>query len=226
MRPVDEERKPFLLVGSALTSLFVVGVAALVVSLAISIRPTADERPSPAQAVIVPSVQAPPPDPAPARQEAAQVPAPPPSAETIKPPIPVVQEAPQQQAPRTVYVEQAPAPAPAAPPPAPAAPAPAPAPAAPPVVAPVVVPPPVILLPRPQWTPPKPAWTWPTRTAEPDKPDKPRTVAATVAERRRQAGTAYQDGAADPSPASGRRGAPAAPVAGQRSRRGSWRGSW
>ncbi|WNG88165.1 hypothetical protein C6A87_002585 [Mycobacterium sp. ITM-2016-00317] len=172
MRPVDEERKPFLLVGSALTSLFVVGVAALVVSLAISIRPTADERPSPAQAVIVPSVQAPAPDPASARQEAAEVPAPPPSAETIKPPIPVVQEAPQQ-APRTVYVEQVPAPAPAAPAPAPAPAAPAPAPAAPPVVAPVVLPPPVVVLPRPQWTPPKPAWTWPTRTAEPDKTDKP-----------------------------------------------------
>ncbi|QZT68991.1 hypothetical protein JN086_02830, partial [Mycolicibacterium austroafricanum] len=116
MRPVDEGRKPFLLVGSALTSLFVIGVAALVVSLAISIRPTADQRPSPAQSAIVPS-QVPAPAPAPARQEAADVPANPPSAETIKPPIPVVQEAPQQ-APRTVYVEQAPAPA--APAPAPA----------------------------------------------------------------------------------------------------------
>ncbi|UXA14094.1 hypothetical protein KXD97_10100 [Mycobacterium sp. SMC-8] len=172
MRPVDEQRKPFLLVGSAVTSLFVIGVAALVVSLAISIRPTADQRPSPAQAVIVPSPQVQAPEPAPARQEAANVPADPPSAETIKPPVPVVREAPQpQQAPRTVYVEQQ-APAPAAP--APAAPAPAPAPVAPPpVVAPVVVPPPVIVLPRPQWTPPKPAWTWPTRTAEPDKPDEP-----------------------------------------------------
>lgn len=174
MRPIDEGRKPFLLVGSALTSLFVIGVAALVVSLAISIRPTADQRPSPAQAVIVPSVQVPASEPAPARQEAADIPPDPPSAETIKPPIPVVQQAPQQ-APRTVYVEQAPAPAPEAPAPAPApaAPPPAPAPAAPPVVAPVVVPPPVVVLPRPQWTPPKPAWTWPTRTAEPDEPDEP-----------------------------------------------------
>jgi uncharacterized membrane protein YgcG len=174
MRPADEERKPFLLVGSALTSLFVVGVVALVISLAISIRPTADQRPSPAQSAIVPSSQAPAPAPAPAQQEAAIVPPAPPSAETIKPPVPVAREAPQQ-APRTVFVEQAPAPAPAAPAPAPAPAAPPPPPVAPPpVVAPVVVPPPVIVLPRPQWTPPKPAWTWPKpRPVEPDEQQSP-----------------------------------------------------
>lgn len=175
MRPVDEERKPFLLVGSALTSLFVVGVVALVISLAISIRPTADQRPSPAQAAIVPSSQAPTAEPAPARQEAAQIPPPPSTAETIKPPVPVVQQAPQQ-APRTVFVEQAPAPAPAAPAPAPApaAPAPAPAPvpvAPPPMVAPVVLPPPVVVLPRPQWNPPRPAWTWPNQRPDVDDDD-------------------------------------------------------
>ena len=47
--PADEGRKPFLLVGSALTSIFVVGVVALVISLAVSIRPTVDQRPSPGQ---------------------------------------------------------------------------------------------------------------------------------------------------------------------------------
>ncbi|HEX2284529.1 MAG TPA: hypothetical protein VHI10_06830, partial [Mycobacterium sp.] len=121
--PVDEERKPFLLVGSALTSVFVVGVVALVISLAVSIRPTADQRPSPGQSAIVPSAVAPAPPPVP---EAKPVQAPPPPpAETIKAPVPVVQQAPQAP-PRTVYVE---APAPAAPPPA--APPPAPAPAAP-----------------------------------------------------------------------------------------------
>ena len=172
MRPAAEDRKPFLLVGSALTSLFVVGVVALVISLAISIRPTADQRPSPAAGAIVPTSQAPAPAPAPAQQEAAVVPPAPPSAETIKPPVPVVQQAPQQ-APRTVYVEQAPAPAAPAPAPAPAAPAPAPAPVAPPpVVAPVVLPPPVILMPRPQWTPPRPIWR-PTQTREPDRPQNP-----------------------------------------------------
>lgn len=182
MRPAAEDRKPFLLVGSALTSLFVVGVVALVISLAISIRPTADQRPSPAQSAIVPSSQAPAPAPAPARQEAAVVPSDVPTAETIKPPVPVVQQAPQQ-APRTVYVEQAPAPAAPAPAPAPAAPAPAPAPAAPPPVVapvvPVVVPPPVVVLPRPQWTPPRPIWTWPNqkpqKPQEPDEPDEPQS---------------------------------------------------
>ncbi|TMS46709.1 hypothetical protein, partial [Mycobacterium sp. DBP42] len=121
--PLDEERKPFLLVGSALTSVFVVGVVALVISLAVSIRPTVDQRPSPAQGAVAPTapVKVPAPAPAPVpeaqpAQPAAPPPAPPP--ETIKAPIPVVQEAPAPQAPpRTVYVEQ---PA-AAPPPAPEA---------------------------------------------------------------------------------------------------------
>ena len=44
----DEDRKPFLLVGSALTSVFVVGVVALVISLAVSIRPAAEQHPAPA----------------------------------------------------------------------------------------------------------------------------------------------------------------------------------
>jgi hypothetical protein len=172
-RVVEEERKPFLLVGSALTSVFVIGVVALVISLAISIRPTADQRPSPAEAVIVPSSQVPAPAPV---QEAVQ-PIAPPSAETIKPPVPVVQQAPAQ-APRTVYVEQAPAPAAPAPAPAAPAPAPAPVPAAPPVVAPVVVPPPVIVLPRqyPRWTPPHNNWIWPPSKPEtPQQPDEPET---------------------------------------------------
>ncbi|WP_420846213.1 DUF7159 family protein, partial [Mycolicibacterium phocaicum] len=62
----DQGRKPFLLVGSALTSIFVVGVVALAISLAVSIRPTVDQRPAPAQAAIVPSapVVAPAPPPA------------------------------------------------------------------------------------------------------------------------------------------------------------------
>jgi uncharacterized membrane protein YgcG len=183
--PAAEERKPFLLVGSALTSIFVVGVVALVISLAVSIRPTADQRPSPAESAIAPSSvvpAAPPPV-----QEAAPPPAPappPPAAETIKAPVPVVQQQPAPQAPpRTVYVE-APAPAPAAPPPAPAAPPPAPVapPPAPPVVAPAPVPvytPPPLYYPRPQypwrpqpptWQPQVPTWTPPTPTWTPPKP--------------------------------------------------------
>ncbi|OBK82615.1 hypothetical protein [Mycobacterium sp. 1164985.4] len=181
-----DDRKPFLLVGSAMASIFVVGVVALVISLAVSIRPTADQRPSPGQSAIVPSTVAPAPPPAPAQQaQPAQAPPPPPQAETIKAPVPVVQQQPAPQAPRTVYVESPPpapaAPAPAAPPPAPApvAPPPAPAPVAPAPVVPAPVPvyvPPVVAppqyYPRPQnpwnppWSPPRSVWT-------PPKPQKP-----------------------------------------------------
>jgi hypothetical protein len=149
MEPItpEEGRKPFLLVGSALTSIFVVGVVALVISLAVSIRPTVDQRPAPGEAAIAPSSIAPaPPPPA---KEALQPVAPAPPPETIKPPMPVaVQETPAPQeapAPRKVFVQQQapvhqaapapeappPAPAPEAPPPAPVPDAPAPAPAAP-----------------------------------------------------------------------------------------------
>ncbi|HYZ68510.1 MAG TPA: hypothetical protein VE666_12035, partial [Mycobacterium sp.] len=197
--PAEEGRKPFLLVGSALTSIFVVGVVALVISLAVSIRPTVDQRPNPGPNAIVPSTVAPAPAPAPAPvQEAQQPVAPPPPAETIKPPVPVaVQEAP---APRQVFVEQAPAPqapppAPAAPPPAPEAPPPVPAPVAPPPVpapvAPAPVPylpapvysppvynpylPPPVYYPRPKpWTPPwSPPWQQPQEPPHQDPPDDP-----------------------------------------------------
>jgi hypothetical protein len=142
---VEEGRKPFLLVGSALTSIFVIGVVALVISLAVSIRPTVDQRPAPAQGAVIPAapvkpaapVPAPAPAPVPEAQPAPQAPPPAPPPETIKAPIPVVQEAPQ---PRTVVVDQQPAAAPPAP--APAAPPPAPAPEAPP-------PAPLPLLPAP-----------------------------------------------------------------------------
>src|SRR5258705_5468375 len=145
--PAEEGRKPFLLVGSALTSIFVVGVVALVISLAVSIRPTVDQRPSPGPNAIVPSTVAPEPAPAPV-QEAQQPVAPPPPPETIKPPVPVaVQEAPQAPAPRQVFVEQAPAPE------APA-PAPAPPPEAPPPAPLPVAPAPVPYIPAPVYNPP------------------------------------------------------------------------
>ncbi|TGD89217.1 hypothetical protein BayCH28_07615 [Mycolicibacterium sp. CH28] len=180
--PDESGRKPFLLVGSALTSVFVVGVVALVISLAVSIRPTVDQRPSPGESVIVHSSQAP----APAAPEAAQPPPAPSAAETIQEPMPVV-----QQAPRTVYVTPAPqavAPAPAAPAPAPEAPAPAPeapalAPAPAPVIAPVIpapiLPPPVIVLPRPILPPfLRPPWApqgpeYPSSPSTPSYPTSP-----------------------------------------------------
>ncbi|AFM15201.1 hypothetical protein Mycch_0379 [Mycolicibacterium chubuense NBB4] len=181
IRPIEEGRKPFLLVGSALTSVFVLGVVALVISLAVSIRPTADQRPSPAQSAIAPSSQIPAP-PKPVQQEAAKPPAPPPAAETIKAPEPVaVEQAPApQQAPRTVFVEK-PAPAPAAhiPAPAPAAPAPAPAPAAPapaPVPAAPVVPAPPAVAPQqqwPRWSPQPPSYPYEPVQQVPEYPSSP-----------------------------------------------------
>lgn len=127
---VDPESKPFLLVGSALSTVFVVGIAALAISLAVVVRPAVDQRPDPVGNAVLPTGQAP-------AAGAGEALAP----ETIQAPIPVV-----QQAPRTVFVAPgAPAPVPASPPaplPAPAqipAPAPAPAPAVPVPAAPVTV---------------------------------------------------------------------------------------
>ncbi|BBZ20386.1 DUF7159 family protein [Mycolicibacterium gadium] len=182
MQLAEPERKPFLLVGSALTSIFVVGVVALVISLAVSIRPTADQRPSPGQNALVPTTvvpAAPAPAPPPVAKPVEAPPPPPPAAQTIKPPVPVAQQVPQAP-PRTVYVEApapaAPPPAPAAPPPAPAAPVPAPAPA------PVYTPPPVYNPPpyyRP-WTPPwRPTYVQPKPWTPPWSPqwdnDEPET---------------------------------------------------
>ena len=121
------ERRSFTLIGSAVAAIFIVGVAALVVSLAISIRPTAGVRPDPGHNIVAPAQQpavAPAPAPAPA-----QAPAPAPAAQVPAPaPVPQV----QVPAPAPVPVPAAPAPLPAAP-----APAPVPVPAAP---APVPVP--------------------------------------------------------------------------------------
>jgi len=194
MEPIatDEGRKPFLLVGSALTSIFVVGVVALVISLAVSIRPTVDQRPNPGANAIVPSTVAPAPAPVQEAQQPVAPAPPPPAAETIKPPVPVaVQQAPApQQAPRQVFVEQAPAPQapppPAAPPPAPEAPPVVPVPVAPAPIpyipAPVYNPPvynpylpPPVYYPRPRpWTPPwSPPWQQQPEPQEPPQQDPP-----------------------------------------------------
>jgi uncharacterized membrane protein YgcG len=170
------ERKPFLLVGSSLASIFVIGVVALVISLAVSIRPTVNQRPNPAESVIVPSSQTP----AAVAPEAAQPPPSPPSVpDTIQEPVPVV-----QQAPRTVYVTpapQAPAPAPAAPAPAPEAPAPvpeapapAPAPIAPVIPVPIIAPPVIVLPPLlPPFLRPPRAPHYPSYPSSPSYPSYP-----------------------------------------------------
>ncbi|ABK64749.1 MULTISPECIES: DUF7159 family protein [Mycobacterium avium complex (MAC)] len=127
------DRSSFKLVGSAVAAIFVIGVVALVVSLAIAIRPTANVRPSPNQNVVVaptrpaPAAPAPAPAPeapAPAPAAAPQAPAPAPEAPAPAPAAPA--PAPVQVAP--VPVPEAPAPAPAAPPPPPPAVAPIPVP--------------------------------------------------------------------------------------------------
>ncbi|WP_230493417.1 hypothetical protein [Mycobacterium intracellulare] len=61
----DYRGRNFKLVGSAVAAVFVIGVVALVVSLAIAIRPTANVRPSPNENVVVAPTR---PAPAPARQ--------------------------------------------------------------------------------------------------------------------------------------------------------------
>jgi hypothetical protein len=128
------ERRSFRLVGSVVGGIFVIGVVALVVSLAIAIRPTANVRPSPNQNVVVAPTR---PAPAPAAPAPAQAPAP--AAPAPAPAAP----APAPQAPAPEAVPQAPAPAPAAPAPVPVPEAPAPAPVAPPPAPPAVAPIPV-----------------------------------------------------------------------------------
>lgn len=149
------ERRPFALVASIVMAIFVVGVAALAASLAVSIRSTSDARPDPGNNLVTPApappaaqVPAPTPQaPVPAPQQAPapapelppvsvpQAPAPVPQAPALIPEAP----APVPQVP--VPAPRAPAPVPQAPAPAPAVPAPAPAPAAPaPVPVPIPVP--------------------------------------------------------------------------------------
>jgi hypothetical protein len=156
--PSDGGRRPLFLVASAVAAIFVVGAAALLVALAVSMRPTAAVRPQPGQQAVAPRpAPAAPIAPAPA---SAPAPAPAPAAPAPEPAAPA--PAPEPEAPAPAPVAPAPAPVPAAPAPepVPAAPPPvAPAPAAPPVVAPIPVP---ILVPPifggPRLGPPSGPW--------------------------------------------------------------------
>jgi hypothetical protein len=147
-------KRPFALLGSVLAAIFIVGVAALVVSLAISIRPTAGVRPDPGRGIVAPTQAAQAPAPAPAAP-ALEAPAPAlaPVAAPAPAPAPVPEApvpAPQAQLPAPAPVPEAPAPAPA---PIPVAPAPvvpdAPVPAAPVPAAPAAPIPLPILIPLP-----------------------------------------------------------------------------
>jgi hypothetical protein len=126
------DRRSFRRVASALAASFVIGVIALVVSLAIAIRPTAAVRPNPGQHAVAPTHAVPAP--------AAPAPAPAPEAPAPAPEAPAPAPAPPPAAPAPIPVPAAPAPAP---PPirVPSAPAPAPPPIAPvPVPIPLPIP--------------------------------------------------------------------------------------
>jgi len=130
--------KPFLLTGSAMAGIFTIGVVSLVITLAVSIRPTADTLPGPAfgaappsapapqQVAVPPSAKPPVPPPVAAPPPSVVPPAPPPPADVSPPPALAANVAPPTvavaPAPRPAEV---PAPAPEAPPRAPAAPPPA-----------------------------------------------------------------------------------------------------
>src|SRR3954469_24319481 len=140
---VPERSKPFLLVGSSLTAVFVAGMLALTIAVAVNVRPTADQGSEavPADtAATPPRVRSGPP--AVAKQMPAPVVAPAPAA----PPLARLAIAQRKDlpapAPPRVVVRNA-APVPAAAPPAPP----------PPVVVPPAIPPPIILFPAP-WIPP------------------------------------------------------------------------
>jgi hypothetical protein len=136
----EPQRRRLWLVASTVAAIFVVGVVALVLALALHIRPNVGTRPDPGHHVVAPTNPAPAPN-APPPAAPASAPAPAPQAPAPAPAAPA--PAPAAPAPAPA----APAPAPAAPAPAPAAPAPAPAPAfpapAPPPAVPVPVPVPV-----------------------------------------------------------------------------------
>ena len=156
--PQEGGRRPLVLVVSAVAAIFVVAVAALVVALAISMRPTAAVRPEPGHDAVAPAKPAPA---APAAPAPAGAPAPAPAAPAPAPAAPAPEPAaPAPEAAAPAPAPAAPAPAPAAPAPEPAAPAPAPvpAPAAPaPVPIPIPIPVGPILSP-PQQGPPLGPW--------------------------------------------------------------------
>ncbi|WP_131823674.1 DUF7159 family protein, partial [Mycobacterium talmoniae] len=78
------ERKPFLVAGSV-AALFLVGVVALAITLAVTMRPTATERPNAGGNVVVPAHQVPAPKPKPAPPPAQK---PPPAPEQASVPAP------------------------------------------------------------------------------------------------------------------------------------------
>ena len=110
----EQGRKPFLVPGSVLTAVFVVGVVVLVIVLVIAIRPSLNPSPNPGQNLVTPTKQAPTPAP-PASAPTAPAPAPAPPALSPAPAAP----APEAPVPAPAPVAPVPARAPVAPVPAP-----------------------------------------------------------------------------------------------------------
>jgi hypothetical protein len=147
--PEEGRRRPLILVASAVAAIFVVGAAALLVALAISMRPTAAVRPEPGHNAVAPKpAPAAPAAPAPASAPAPAPEAPAPAPEAPAPAPEQVAPAPAPAAPAPAPVPAAPAPEPVAPPPAPVAPAPAPPPAVVPIPIPIPGVPPIFGGPR------------------------------------------------------------------------------
>ena len=120
------ERKPFLLMGSSLTAIFVAGMTALAIAMAISVQPNADQGPD--GMPVPPGAAAPPPllqsaPPAAPQQVPNTVPAPAPAAPPPAANATARLKVPPAPPPPPVLVRNA-APDPAAPPPAPAVPPP------------------------------------------------------------------------------------------------------
>lgn len=144
---VDEEpkprRRPLWVAASAAAAFLVIGAVALVIALAIGVRPHVGTRPQPGSNIVAPASPAPAPNaPPPGAPAPASAPAPAPQAPASPAPAAPAPAAPAPAAPAPAPA----APAPEAPPPvqeAPAPEAPAPAPAAPPAVPQVPVPIPV-----------------------------------------------------------------------------------
>jgi hypothetical protein len=135
----EAEHRSFRLVGTAVASIFVVGVAALALSLAIAIRPTASVQPAPGNNAVAPAPAAPAPAPAaPAPAAVPEAPAPAPAAVPEAPaPAPAPAPVPEAPAPAPAPIPDVPAPAPV---PVPEAPAPAPLPPVAPVPVPIPLP--------------------------------------------------------------------------------------
>jgi hypothetical protein len=110
---IASRRRPMLLLGSALSVIFISAVVALEIALAISIRPTVDLRPSPNENLIVPTQQPRPPAQASVPKPQVQLPSPVAVPRPLNPPAPA--PIPRAAAPVPVPVVPAPVPIPMAP---------------------------------------------------------------------------------------------------------------